>query len=100
MGFMTVDGKEKIGDEPGYHLNHKTVWCPGNEMIDLEMLLPPTEEGFYIPAEFIDKSNLFSCKIMPVGSNPVVFPANAIAHEPDLLFCFVHPGAKVGSGII
>lgn len=50
--------------------------------------------------EIPQKSILFSCKIMPVCGNPVVFPLNAIAHKPDLFFCFVVPCAELGNSII
>lgn len=67
MGFMTVDSQEKVGNETCKHLHHKTVWCPSNEMIYLEMLFPPPEEGYYVPAEFVDKSN-WGIHLAPVSN--------------------------------
>jgi hypothetical protein len=52
-----------------------------NQVINMEMPLPPCEEFFYIPTKLVDTSYLLGSHVKPICGNPVFFAANVIAHE-------------------
>ena len=54
---------------------------PANEMIHLQMTLPPGEELFNFPAEGVNEGYLFGCEVCPAGSNPVDLPPNTKSHK-------------------
>jgi len=64
--LMAVDGKQQVGYQSCKDLNHKTVFAPCNQVIYLQVPLPPGEEVFNIPPEFIGCRYLFSRKVMSV----------------------------------
>jgi hypothetical protein len=91
MLFMAVDGQEQIGNETTEHLRHETMGTSGDHMVDIEVLLPPTEELLDVPAEFVGKGNLFSSQIKPVSGDVVVDLINAIANHTNWLLGLVYP---------
>ena len=64
--LVTIDGKQQIAYQPCKDLNHKIMFAPGNQMICLQVPLPPGEEAFDIPPELVGGRHLFSRKVMPV----------------------------------
>ncbi len=60
IALMEIDHQEEIGDQSTEQLHQDTVWVSGDEMIDLEVLFPPGEEGFNLPSERENEGDL-SC---------------------------------------
>lgn len=55
ISSVEVDGQEHIGNESGQELHHQSVRRARNEVIDVEMALPPCEELLDFPAKPIDQ---------------------------------------------
>ena len=76
IALMEIDHQEEIGDQSTEQLHQDTVWVSGDlsaclraarrqacnaqagEMIDLEVLFPPGEEGFNLPSERENEGDL------------------------------------------
>ncbi len=76
MLFMAIDRQQQIGDQPRKDLHQQAIGAASDQRIHFEVALPPGEEGFYRPAEFVDQGNLLSSQIKAVGGNPIVFLVN------------------------
>ena len=85
--FMTIDGKEQVGYQSCKDLNHESMLAPGNQVVYLQMPLPPGEEVFYIPAELIGCRHLLRRKVMPVCGNPVSYIVDFIPDQRWPGFC-------------
>ena len=53
-----VNRHQKICNEAAEHLNRETISASGNEMINMQMLFPPAEKCFDVPAQFINLRDL------------------------------------------
>ena len=86
---MAIYCQKNIGDQAGKHLDHQAMTASRDEVIDLEMAFPPCKEGFYLPAQLVDQSNLLGSEVKTAGGNPIGFAFNRIADQ-----------AKRGLGLI
>jgi hypothetical protein len=48
---MGIDGQEQICDETAEYLSNQSIRASGDHMIDIEVLLPPSEEFLDVPAK-------------------------------------------------
>src|SRR5665648_959297 len=80
--LMAINGQQEIGDESAKNLHHKAIGASGNQGIDVQVLFPPAEEFFDLPAQFIDQSNVCSRKIMAVGGHLIFFVLHPVPHDP------------------
>jgi hypothetical protein len=55
-----IDSEQQIGDETTKYLNHEPVFASGNQVVRLDVPLPPDEEGLYVPAKLVNLGNFFS----------------------------------------
>ena len=61
--------------------NHYAVPASRNKMIHFQVLLPPTEEDFYVPSELIDCGNLLSSEIIAVSGLSILWnPHDNLQH--------------------
>ncbi len=51
IALMEIDHQQEIGDQSREQLHQEAVRVSGDEMIDLEVLFPPREEGFDLPSQ-------------------------------------------------
>jgi len=91
--LVTIDGKRQIGYQSCKDLDHKTVLAPCNQMIYLQVSLPPGEEVFDIPPELIGCRDLLRRKIIPVCGNPVFHIVDFIPDKPKRFFRLVGSGS-------
>ena len=45
-----VNGEQQVGDESRKNLHHQSVTAAGEDVIDLQMSFPPSEEGLDAPS--------------------------------------------------
>jgi len=86
---MTVNGEEQVSYEASEKLRHHAVGASGQPVVDVQVLFPPAEEGFDIPAEFINGHDVFGGVIEPVGSQPVCFTLDPVADDTNRFFGLV-----------
>ncbi len=73
---MAIYCQKNIGDQAGKHLDHQALTASRDEVINLEMAFPPGKEGFYLPAQLVDQSNLLGSEVKTAGGNPIGFAFN------------------------
>ena len=71
--ITAVDGEEEVGNQAGEELHHHAVGASGDAVIHGEVLFPPAEEGFDVPAQLIDGHDLFGGEIEPVRGQLELF---------------------------
>lgn len=76
---MAVHSQQQIGDQPGENLHQQTVRAAGDQVVNLEVALPPGKKGFDGPPQFVSQGNLLGRQIKPVGGHPVVFAIGLVA---------------------
>ena len=86
---MTVNDEEQVSYKAGEELYHHAVRAPGQPMVDIEVLFPPTKEGFDIPAQFINGHNVFGGEVEPVGCQPVCYMVYPVADDTNCFFGLV-----------
>ncbi|MBT4263808.1 MAG: hypothetical protein HN580_28690 [Deltaproteobacteria bacterium] len=59
-------------------------------MIDVQLTLPPAEEFFNIPAQFVDECNLLGSEIETVGGHPIVNSFYRIFNQPDRFYGLIY----------
>ncbi len=59
-------------------------------MVNLEVPLPPTEEGLYIPAQLVDLGNLFGGKIKAIGGYPIGLALDRVADQTQRSLRLIH----------
>ena len=79
--FSTVDGHQQIRDQSGEDLNQDAVRASRDEMIDVELLFPPSEELFDFPAKLIDCRHLLGFEVKAVRGNIVFCPRDSISNH-------------------
>jgi hypothetical protein len=65
-----------LGDKTTKYLNHETVFASGYQVVNLEMALPPPEEGLYAPAQLVNLGHFFSRQIVTVGATQKSLPSS------------------------
>ena len=58
IALMEIDHQQEISDQSRKQLHQEAVRVSGDEMIDLEVLFPPGEEGFNLPSERENEGDL------------------------------------------
>ena len=76
MLLPAIDSQQQIGDKTTKYLYHETVFASGNQVVHLQVALPPAEEGLYVPAQFIHLGHFFSRQVVSIGCYPVVLAVN------------------------
>ena len=79
MLFMAINREQEISDQAGKHLDHQAMAASRNEVVDLEVPLPPGKERFYVPTQLVDQSDLFGGEIKAIGGNPVSLASDLVA---------------------
>ena len=54
------------------------------------MAFPPGKEGFYLPAQLVDQSNLLGSEVKTAGGNPIGFAFNRIADQTKRGLALIH----------
>ena len=80
IALMEIDHQQKISDQSRKQLHQDTVRVSGDEMIDLEVLFPPGEEGFNLPSKRENEGDLLCGQVLSVGSDPVCFASTFEAY--------------------
>ncbi len=86
---ITIDCKKQIGYKATEYLCHKSLFASCDKVIDFEMAFPPAEKYFNVPTELIDGCDFFRREVKSVRGNPIYFIINAVANNPQLLFCLI-----------
>jgi len=99
--FVAIDGKQQIGDQSCEDLHHKAILAPGNQVVYLQMPLPPGEEVLDIPPELIGRRNLLCGEVVPVRGNPVFHMVNLIPDQTKRSLRLIDVGCtEQNSGIV
>ena len=88
--FVTaVNGEEQVSYQSREKLNHHAIGAPSQTVVDVQVLFPPAEEGFDVPAQLIDGHEFFGGEIEPVGRQPICFTLDPVADDTDRFFGLV-----------
>ena len=91
VDFLTIDGQKQIGDQSCVYLDHESVSTSGDQMIDLQVTLPPGKKAFDFPSKLIRVSDLLGSQIPAVCGDPVIDAADVITHQAN---------GSLGQGIV
>jgi len=86
---MAVNSQEQIGDQSAQNLSHQTIGAAGDQVVDVEVLLPPPEEDFDVPAQLVSQGHIFGAQIKTVGGYIVIRAIDTVADDTDRLFRLV-----------
>ncbi len=81
MLFMAINREQEISDQASKHLDHQAMAASRNEVVDLEVPLPPGKERFYVPTQLVDQGDLFGGEIKAIGGNPVGLASDRVADQ-------------------
>jgi hypothetical protein len=88
---MAINGRQEIGDGAAENLHHEAIGAAGNQGIDFQVLFPPPEEFFDLPAQFINQGNAGGGEVKPTCSNPKLFGVHPIPHDPHRPLSLARP---------